>query len=256
MLKRWLSHPLTRDIDLDDPLTTQLRHDVIRRNAFLLQIYDRWYTLIRETVPEGPGVVLELGSGAGFLSKYIPDLITSDVFFLNTSQIVLNGQHLPFSRGALKAIAMTDVMHHIPSVRLFFSEAARVVRPGGTITMIEPWVSEWSRFVYMRLHHEVFEPEAETWEFVSSGPLSGANAALPWIIFHRDRAHFEVEFPAWHVEHIRPIMPFAYLIAGGISMRPLMPGWSYRLVQWFESALSLVMPRLAMFAHIVLRRQG
>jgi SAM-dependent methyltransferase len=254
MLKRWFSHPLTRDIDLDDPLTTKLRHQVIRQNAFLSQIYSFWYGMIKMTIPEGAGQVLELGSGAGFLSEHIPGLITSEVFFLDTLRIILDGQALPFSDGALKAIAMTDVLHHIPSVRRFFFEATRVIKPGGVISIIEPWVSNWSRFVYSRLHHEVFEPEAKSWEFVSSGPLSGANAALPWILFHRDRKRFEQEFPSWRVERIVPIMPFAYLISGGISMRSVLPGWSFRLFQKFDSMLSFAMPRLAMFAHIVLVR--
>ena len=255
MLRRWLAHPLTRDVDLDDPRTTQLRHQVIRQNAFLSQIYSSWYTMIMLTVPQGSGQVLELGSGAGFLSRYIPDLITSEIFFDHSLRITLDGQCLPFSAGALKAVVMTDVLHHIPAVRTFFSEAARVVRPGGVISVIEPWVSQWSRFVYARLHHEVFEPEANSWEFSSSGPLSGANAALPWIIFRRDRQQFELEFPGWRVERITPLMPFAYLISGGVSMRPLMPGWSYRMFSALESSLTSIMPRLAMFAQVVLRRQ-
>jgi hypothetical protein len=79
---------------------------------------------------------------------------------------------------------------------------------------------------------------------------------LPWVIFQRDRERFEREFPAWRVERVTPIMPFAYLISGGVSMRPLMPGWSFRPVHWLESILSPIMPRLAMFAHILLVRKS
>jgi hypothetical protein len=39
----------------------------------------------------------------------------------------------------------------------------------------------------------------------------GANDALPWIIFARDRLKFEQEFPDWRIETIKPIMPFRYL---------------------------------------------
>jgi len=153
---------------------------------------------------------------------------------------------------------MTDVLHHIPSVRafFFFFEAVRVTRPGGVISMIEPWASTWSKFIYTHLHHEPFDTQAISWEFPSSGPLSGANAALPWVIFQRDRERFEREFPAWRVERVTPLMPFAYLISGGVSMRPLMPSWSFRPVHWFESILSPIMPCLAMFAHILLVRKS
>jgi hypothetical protein len=57
--------------------------------------------------------------------------------------------------------------------------------------MIEPWVSTLSRPIYTRLHHEPFNPDAKDWSFPDTGPLSGANGALPWIIFQRDRHHFE-----------------------------------------------------------------
>ncbi|MGA7416083.1 MAG: methyltransferase type 11, partial [Bryobacteraceae bacterium] len=79
-IKQLLAHPATHGLSLDDPLTTQLRRDIIQGNGFLRRIYDEWYRAIADCVPEGPGRVLELGSGAGFLGDYIPDLITSEVF--------------------------------------------------------------------------------------------------------------------------------------------------------------------------------
>jgi len=229
-IKKWLEHPLTRGVDLDDSQMTEARRFIVKQNSFLLQIYQKWYSLIKETIPISSGNILELGSGAGFLEEHIPCLITSEIMFLNHCSVILDGQQLPFSAASLKAIVMTDVLHHIPNVRSFFSEATRVVPPGGVISMVEPWVSNWSSLIYLRLHHETFEPKAASWEFSSSGLLSGANMALPRIIFHRDRAAFEQEFPDWQVEYITPIMPFAYLASGGMSTRQLLPGWSFPLV--------------------------
>ena len=96
---------------------------------------------------------------------------------------ILNGQALPFASGSLRAIVMTDVMHHIPNVRLFFQEASRCVPPGGVISMIEPWVTAWSKFIYTHLHHEPFDPSAEEWAFPASGPLSGATTRCPGSCF-------------------------------------------------------------------------
>jgi hypothetical protein len=120
--------------------------------------------------------------------------------------------------------------------------------------MIEPWVTPWSRWIYTRLHHEPFHPEALQWEFPAQGPLSGANGALPWIIFVRDRLQFEQEFPQWQIELIEPRMPFRYLISGGVSLRSLVPGWSFHLWRYTENALYYWINSLAMFAQIVLRR--
>ena len=120
--------------------------------------------------------------------------------------------------------------------------------------MIEPWGTPWSRFVYTRLHHEPFQPGTRSWELPTSGPLSGANGALPWIMFERDRIKFEQEFPHWRVELIKPIMPVRYLLSGGVSMRGFAPGWSFGLWTQLENALGRWSDQLAMFAQIVLRR--
>jgi len=256
MIRTWLQHPLTRGLDLDDPRTTELRRQVIRDKSFLVDIYSDWYRAIALSLPEGPGAVLEIGSGAGFLDRFVPGLITSETFACPGVRLVLDGLRLPFATAALRAIVMTNVLHHLPRPRQFFSEASRCVRPGGAIVMVEPWVTSWSTFVYTRLHHEPFQAAAEHWEFPSRGPLSGANGALPWILFERDRAAFAREFPQWSVEVVAPMMPFRYLLSGGVSMRTLMPAWSSGFWSGVERLIGARTSRLAMFARIVLRRQG
>jgi hypothetical protein len=91
-------------------------------------------------------------------------------------------------------------------------------------------------------------------ELPIAGPLSGANDALPWIIFARERQKFEQEFPHWHIELVKPMMPVCYLLSGGVSLRSLMPGWSFAIWKQIENALSHWNNELVMFAQIVLRR--
>jgi SAM-dependent methyltransferase len=254
MLKSLLAHPLTRGLDIDDPQTTHLRQQIIQEKSFLRQIYQEWYRAIVASLPPGQGAVLELGAGAGFMRDFVPDLITSEIFYCPNIRAVLDGSCLPFVARSLRGIVMTDVLHHLSQPGFFFAEATRCVRPGGVVAMIEPWVTSWSRFVYSRLHHEPFQPETRSWDLPNSGPLSGANDALPWIIFVRDRQKFEQEFPQWRIELIKPMMPFRYLLSGGVSLRSLTPDWSFGLWQQIESALGRWSNQLAMFAQIVLRR--
>src|SRR4030042_2618837 len=103
-------------------------------------------------------------------------------------------QKIPFVSGSLRGIFMSNVLHPIPFPRDFFGEAARCICPGGVINMIEPWVSTWSKIIYTHLHREPFQVDTRAWEFPSTGPLSGANGALPWIIFKRDKDLFVNEF--------------------------------------------------------------
>jgi SAM-dependent methyltransferase len=252
----FLSHPLTRGLSIDDPRTTELRRRIIREKPFLRKIYIEWYKFIAAAIPPGADPALELGSGAGFLDQFVPNLITSEVFPCEGVKMVLDGHSLPFANASLRAIVMTDVLHHIPQPRLFLSEAARCIRPGGAVVAVEPWVTPWSRWIYTRFHHEPFDPQTPTWEFPLRGPLSGANGAMPWIIFQRDRARFQQEFPQWQIRSINPYMPLRYLLSGGVSLRSLMPGFTFNFWRGVESILNPWRDTLAMFAQITLIRRS
>ncbi len=179
IFRRLLAHPLTASLSLDNPATTELRNQIIASKPFLKCIYDEWYGTLAKKLPAGTEQVLELGSGAGYLEQFIPSLITSEIFHCSRAKVVADAQQIPFADGSLRAIVMTDVLHHMPHPERFFAEASRCLCRGGKILMIEPWVTPWSQWVYTRLHHEPFRPEAEDWSFSSTGPLSGSNSAIP-----------------------------------------------------------------------------
>ena len=120
--------------------------------------------------------------------------------------------------------------------------------------MVEPWVTAWARLVYRRLHHEPFEPEAAQWRFPESGPLSGANGALPWIIFERDREIFRREYPALAICEMKVLMPFRYLLTGGVSMRSVLPSFLFPAVALLERLLSPFMRHLGMFGFVVVEK--
>jgi len=250
ILDKLLGHPLTRGLSVDDPRTTLLRRSIIQDKAFLRALYAEWYKRIISALPKKDDV-LELGSGAGFLRQFLPEVITSEVFETSGVRLIADACDLPLPDKSLDAIVMTDVFHHIPDVGRFLLEATRCVRQRGKIVMIEPWRTPWSEWVYTHLHSEPFSPEGG-WKIPSTGPLSGANGALPWIVFHRDRALFDAEYPQWRIKTIEPMMPFSYLLSGGVSMRSLMPGWLYHPIRALERALG--QRQWAMFALIELER--
>ncbi len=253
-LKDLLTHPLARELDPDNPDAMAGFRQIIRNKGYLQKIYHEWYQLIVASLPPGSGPVLELGSGAGFLMEYIPDLVTSDFLRIRDISLVLDAHEMPFANSRFRAIVMTDVLHHLSGPRRFFSEATRCLERDGRIVMVEPWVTTWSRVVYSKLHHEPFDTETHEWGFPPKGPLSGANGALPWILFSRDYELFRREFPQWHLISLKPMMPFSYLLAGGLSLRSLAPGSAYGLVRRAENLLEPWMDKVAMFALIVLEK--
>ncbi len=253
-LKNLLSLPGTEGLDLDDPSLTARRRQIIRDKGFLRRLYSEWYSLLAASVPDGPEQIIELGSGGGFMKEFIPQLLTTEVFPCPGIDKVMDAcKAWPFPEKEIKAVLMVDVLHHLPDVHNVFNQAGISVKTGGIMAMIEPWLTPWSKFVYQKLHHEPFDPSAQQWTFPSSGPLSGANSALPWIIFHRDKEHFKRKFPQWKIVTVQPVLPFSYLLSGGVSMRSLCPGVLYRLIRQMEK-LSGLEQRFAMFAYIVLQR--
>ncbi|MGD8603485.1 MAG: class I SAM-dependent methyltransferase [Anaerolineales bacterium] len=254
MIREWLAHPLTRGLDLDDPRTTELRREIILSKPFLRRVYQTWFDHLKKWVNPANHRIVEIGSGASLSTQFFPDLITSDMFQLPWLSLVMNGLHLPFGPQSLDAIIMVNTFHHIPDPAGFMHEANRCLRPGGSVCMIEPWVTRWSRWVYTRLHHEPFDPGVESWLLPDTGPLSSANGALPWIVFERDKRTLARKFEGWRAPEIRPIMPFSYLVSGGVSMRSLMPGWTYPLWASLEGLLQPFMNTLAMFAAIRLEK--
>lgn len=225
--------------DLDDPENVYTLRKIIRRKPFLFKTYQEFYKDLLQrlnTIPPD-GEVIELGSGAGFLKQIAPYVVTSDVLPYDGVNRVFSALDMPMPSNSISALVMIDVLHHIKDSRRFFQEASRCLKVGGKIVMIEPANTIWSRFIYKNFHHEPFETRGG-WGFAEGGPLSGANMAIPWIIFCRDQEQFAAEFPEFRVRSIRMHTPFRYLLSGGLSMRQLLPSWCYGLVHFGEWLLS------------------
>jgi hypothetical protein len=112
-----------------------------------------------------------------------------------------------------------------------------VLKKDGMVVMIEPANSLWGRFIYNNFHHEPFEPGAG-WTIPPSGPLSGANGALPWIVFERDKKKFESHFPNFEISEFRYHTPLRYLVSGVVSFKQLVTDFSYDFFSLIDKTLS------------------
>ena len=253
-LCRLVAHPATRDLDLDDPCTTETRRCIIKQKGFLHCLYRDFYAELlaaKDRAPMGP--VLELGSGGGFIKEMYPPVLTSEVFFCRGLDLVSDGTRMPFGDSSLAAILMLDVLHHIPRPLDFLGEASRCLMPGGRLAMIEPMNTAFSRLVYRHLHHEPFDPKAG-WDLEAGGPLSQANQAMAWILFFRDLKEVMARLPRLELVGRRLHSPVAYLLSGGLSLRLCPPRWTFNLVRKAEKALSPFNTHLAMFVTLELAK--
>jgi SAM-dependent methyltransferase len=254
-LMEWLRLPESRRIkELDDPATTILHGQIIQKKLFLKKLYIDFYEQFKKATPDfETKVLVELGSGGGFVKEVISNVITSDIIELPNVDKVFSAADMPFESKSVDAFFMIDVLHHIADSRVFFAEAMRCLKPGGRIIMIEPANTLWSRFIYRNFHHEEFDTEGR-WGLKGTGPLSQGNGAIPWIIFSRDRKIFEEEFPKLRIIRIRRHTPIRYLLSGGLSLRQLVPSFAYPIVKVIELALSPFNDMLGMFQTIELEK--
>lgn len=241
--------------NLDEPDNIDKIRKIIRRKPFLINTYKSFYKEILQKVKNAPlnGELIELGSGASFLKKIAPYIVTSDILPYAGVDRVFSALDMPLENSSVSAFLMIDVLHHVKDSRQFFTEMQRCLKVGGKIVMIEPANTMWSRLIYTNFHHEPFETN-RGWGFELGGPLTGANMAIPWIIFFRDIEIFIKEFPKLKVCSTNIHTPLKYLLSGGLSLRQLLPSWSYPVIQLLEWLLFPFNRYIGMFMTVELQK--
>lgn len=221
-------------------------------NYFYRETYDQYLACINRSPKQG--MVLEIGGGSGFVKEMIPNIITTDVIAYPGIDYVMDATAFSFADNSLATICMFNVLHHIANTPAFFKEAVRCLQPNGRIFMREPYPGLISLFIFKYLHHENCDIHTRAWEFISQGPLSDANSALPYIIFKRDRERFNHEFPELMLTQFKPHSPLRYWLAGGLQSWSLLPSFLYKLSSLVDNILISISPRLGSFVDIELQR--
>lgn len=241
-----------KDSRLNDPGRAENLRETIRQKAALTAWYTEVYDAYAECIARAAdaGVILELGSGAGFAKDRIPDLVTSDILPYTGIDLVVDATSMPFGDGTLRFIGMLNVFHHIPDPAAFLAEAQRCLAPNGRILIVDQHRGRISAPILTHIHHEPFRPDAEDWHFDSTGPLSGANGALAWIVFQRDRSRFECQFPRLELVRYAPHTPLRYWLAGGLKPWSLIGERSFAAATAIDGLLTRISPSLGSFVNI------
>lgn len=244
--------------ELNNPTRVHELKKIIEKKPALQNIYRHYYQFFKKILATCPkqGLALEIGSGAGFVKKIIPEIITSDYLAYEGIDKIIDATELPYEKNTLKFIGMINVLHHIPNAEKFFEEARRVLLPGGKIAIIDQHHGWFSRFILKYAHHEPYFPHAKNWSFQSTGPVSGANGALAWIIFERDRKRFESLFPDLKIINYAPHSPLIYWLSGGLKSWGLLPKWAFGMAIKLDSLLICVSKQFGSFVNIEIVKKG
>jgi hypothetical protein len=143
---------------------------------------------------------------------------------------------------------------------LFFREAARVLRSGGRLVMMEPAITYGSTLFYRLFHHEPVRSSAEA--LVEGTPNPGrdpydANVAIPTILVTRERARFHARFPELRIVRVVWFAFAAFALSGGFRPWSLLTAGAARHLMRFERAVEPLIGRLAGFrVMIVIEKQA
>ena len=231
------------------------RREVWKSKEILRMLYHKWYGIIGDAIK--PGSTMEIGGGSGNLKEFFPDAISSDIIFVPWLDVVADAHHLPFKNGSLDNIVLFDVLHHLRESVSFFSDAQRVLKQGGRILIMEPYVSLASFLVYRFIHSEGMDRNIDPFQIDCSvkgkNPFSG-NQAVTTLIFEKYKERFIEACP--HLRIIRQERSdfIIYPLSGGFHNPSLCPLFLYSTLEYLEKLLRLFNRFLAFRLFVVLEK--
>jgi SAM-dependent methyltransferase len=207
-----------------------------------------------------PGTSLEIGGGIGNLKTRLPDLWTSDIQYGPWLDLVADAQCLPFADGVLGNIVMLDVLHHVEFPILFFREAARKLRPGGRIIMVEPAITWGSTLFYRLIHHEAVDmsvdPLLEGNARADRNPYD-SNQALPTLIATRYRDRFHQLLPDLEIIEANWFSFAVYPLSGGFKPWSLIPSrLAPALLRWERAFETIAGPIFGFRMLLAIEKRG
>ncbi len=244
-----------------------LRHrEIWRQKKILRDIYTGWYKWILRDLKNSTGKTIELGAGSGNFKEFKPGVVASDIVFCEWLDICFDAHHIPFKDNSAGNIVMIDVLHHLADPVGYLHEAARVLKTGGRMILIEPFPTFFSLFIYKRFHPEPFIMDVN---YFNSSPSASsafsavntkkdpweANQAAAYLLFFKHRktflSHFQGRFKIIKRKRMSCIL---YPGSGGFENKALIPDALVPLFKLLEILLIPVRRLLAFRCYIVLEK--
>lgn len=193
---------------------------ILAQRPELRWVYQQWFARLLGCAA-GSAPVIEVGSGPGLLKEHAPHVIATDLTPGAWLDLACDACALPFRSGTVGALVMVDVLHHLPHPLAFLDEAARVLRPGGRLAMIEPWITPVSFLLYRYLHHEACDLAVDL-----DDPFAGAdkkafdgNAAIPFRVLD----HLRRRVQPFRVIRRDAFLGLPYLVTLGFKCERRLP---------------------------------
>ena len=228
------------------------RRDIWKQKPHIRLVYQRWMDKIRPFLTCKP--FLEVGSGSGLIKELEPDILISDTLSLPWLDVAADCMCLPFQKEQLGTVLSFDVLHHILDPHLFIEETAKVLKPGGRLILLEPFITPVSYFGYKLLHHEAVyfkdyhepvEKEKDPWQ---------GNLALPNLVFDRDLSRWDSLHPSMKIIHREKMSFIDFQCSGGFKPYSFMPYSIFKCLIHLDDWIRILMPFLGFRIFVVIEK--
>lgn len=238
----FLRDPLLDGMDVDGVSRIEQHQKMLEKKRMLREVFSEFHHLFRKLDQQhlpGTGTVIELGAGVAPMRDSYPEVLATDIVEAPYLDRVLNAEAMDLPDNSVRVIYGQNCFHHFPHPDSFLSELERVLIPGGGVILLEPYYGPFASFMYKRLFRtEGFDKNFPSWETPVSGPMNGANQALSYIVFVRDRKEFERKYPSLKIVHEQRVGNYLkYIISGGLNFRQLLPDGMISVVNAIENLL-------------------
>jgi len=253
--------PEVEQLDLDGSDRLAVHRRILAGKRLLREVFAEFHALfdtLDRTLLTAAGTRVELGAGIAPMRDSFPDVLATDVVAGPGLDRVLNAEQMDFEPGTVRVFFAQNCFHHFPHPDRFFAELERVLPTGGGAILLEPYHGPFAAFLFRRLFtSEGYDKQYPSWETPVSGPMRGANQALSYLVFVRDRGLFENRYPGLRIVHQAPCGNYLkYLLSGGLNFRQLLPDQASPLLGALQWLLTPLLRLLALHHVVVLRKEA
>lgn len=259
-LRDLLYEPRLKGINPDSDELLVAHSRILFEKPMMRNVFAEFYDLcirLDDNYFKGEGKRVEIGAGVSFFKKNHPQILTTDIKQASNLDMVVDALNMPFENGSIRAIYGINCFHHFPDPGKFFKELERVLTKGGGCILIDPYYGWVAKRFYSRIFEsEGFDMTQKTWTNDSLGYMNGANQALSYIVFERDKEKLETLYPGLEIIMKKPLNNYLrYLLSGGLNFRQILPSFTSPLIRLAEFLLTPVNRILALHHIIVIRKK-
>lgn len=233
-----------------------LEHQRIwQEKATLRLLYADYHERLLHACPDGP--LLDVGGGSAHIKTVRTDVVSTDILPFPGIDVAADAHRLPFPGGHFGGIVMLDVLHHLERPVEFLREAARILRPGGILAMIEPGMSTVAYPFYRHLHQEPADMSADAFQApqpdATRDPFD-SNQAIPTLLFANEEGRFRLQrvVPELVLRKVEWLSLFVFPLSGGFKSWCLMPSFLAKPLISIENAMPAPVRRIFGFRLFVI----